>query len=300
MSKLIVVQGPTASGKTDLAIQLALALKTEIISADSRQFYKELSIGTAKPSHSELAQVKHHLVDCSSINEEISAARFAKLAEPILNELLDNNGFAVLVGGSGMFVDALIHGLDEIPVNSEIRNQLSLIYSQSGLEPLLKELEELDPNYLKQIDQKNPMRIIRALEAIRESGRKLSDLHKNSRKKRDFGVLRFVINWPRDILYNRINKRVDYMIELGLINEVVSLKNFRNLNALNTVGYKEIFDFLDDEYSKDRAIELIKQHTRNYAKRQLTWLRRYDHLYCLNPLDEKSVFEQAIANIKAI
>jgi len=297
MSKLIVVQGATASGKTDLAIQLALALKTEIISADSRQFYKELSIGTAKPSHSELAQVKHHLVDCSSIHEEISAARFAKLAEPILNELLVNNGFAVLVGGSGMFVDALIHGLDEIPVNSEIRNQLSLIYRQSGLEPLLKELEELDPNYLKQIDQKNPMRIIRALEAIRESGRKLSDLHKNSRKKRDFEVLRFVINWPRDILYNRINKRVDYMIELGLINEVVSLKNFRDLNALNTVGYKEIFDFLDDEYSKEKAIELIKQHTRNYAKRQLTWLRRYDDVLYLNPLEEKSVLEQAIANI---
>ncbi len=196
-----------------------------------------------------------------------------------------------------MFVDALIHGLDEIPVNSEIRNQLSLIYRQYGLEPLLKESEELDPNYLKQIDQKNPMRIIRALEAIRESGRKLSDLHKNSRKKRDFEVLRFVINWPRDILYNRINKRVDYMIELGLINEVVSLKNFRDLNALNTVGYKEIFDFLDDEYSKEKAIELIKQHTRNYAKRQLTWLRRYDDVLYLNPLEEKSVLEQAIANI---
>ena len=299
MNKVIVVQGPTASGKTDLAVDVALKFNTEIISADSRQFYKELSIGTAKPSEDELKQIKHHFIDFTSIHEEISAANFAKLAEPILQQLLVKNGCAVLVGGSGMFVDALINGLDEVPVNEIIRQELMESFKKHGLTPLLNELAELDPVFYNQIDQNNPMRIIRALEAIRESGQKISELFKNQPKKRDFKVIRLAIDWPRDLLYDRINHRVDEMISKGLINEVSSLIDSRHLNALKTVGYKEIFDFLDGEISQGKAIDLIKQHTRNYAKRQLTWLRRYDDLNYLNPFLEIPVLDQALEIIQA-
>ncbi len=294
MRKLIVVQGPTASGKTDLAIQLALKLKTEIISADSRQFYKELSIGTAKPKEKELSQVKHHFIDTFSIQDEITAAEFAKRAELILNELLEKHKYAVVVGGSGMFVDALIDGLDDIPVNRTIREELTVSYEEFGLQPLLDELARLDPVFFERVDQNNPMRIIRALEAIRESGRKMSDLLQNQERKKDFDVIRFSIDWPRDVLYDRINQRVDIMISEGLIIEAEQLYQYRHLNALNTVGYKELFQFFDGEINQNKAIELIKQHTRNYAKRQLTWLRRYKDLNYVNPFSDQSIFDQAM------
>jgi tRNA dimethylallyltransferase len=299
MNKVIIVQGPTASGKTELAISLAKEFNTEIISADSRQFYKEMSIGTAKPSDDELKMVKHHLIDCSSVIDEISSATYAKLAEPILNRLLESNGCVILVGGSGMFVDALINGLDDIPTDSMIRKELNLIYADKGLNPLLTELLERDPIFYNQVDRNNPMRIIRALEAIRSSGKKMSDFQKKQTKERDFQIIRFSIDWPRAVLYDRINQRVDDMISFGLIQEVKSLFEFRHLNALNTVGYKEIVEFLEGHINQEKAIELIKQHTRNYAKRQLTWLRRYSDLHFLNPLIEKSVFNQAIDIIEA-
>jgi tRNA dimethylallyltransferase len=294
MRKLIVVQGPTASGKTDLAIELALKLKTEIISADSRQFYKELSIGTAKPNEKELSQVKHHFIDSFSIQDEITAAEFAKRAELVLNKLLEKHKYAVLVGGSGMFVDALIDGLDDIPVNRTIREELTVSYEEFGLQPLLDELATADPVFFERVDQNNPMRVIRALEAIRESGCKMSDLLQNQERKKDFDVIRFSIDWPRDVLYDRINQRVDIMIGQGLIAEAEKLFEFRYLNALNTVGYKELFQFLDGEINQNKAIELIKQHTRNYAKRQLTWLRRYKDLNYLNPNSDLSIFDQAM------
>jgi tRNA dimethylallyltransferase len=294
MRKLIVVQGPTASGKTDLAIELALKLKTEIISADSRQFYKELSIGTAKPNEKELSQVKHHFIDSFSIQDEITAAEFAKRAELVLNKLLEKHKYAVLVGGSGMFVDALIDGLDDIPVNRTIREELTVSYEEFGLQPLLDELATADPVFFERVDQNNPMRVIRALEAIRESGCKMSDLLQNQERKKDFDVIRFSIDWPRDVLYDRINQRVDIMIGQGLIAEAEKLFEFRYLNALNTVGYKELFQFLDGEINQNKAIELIKQHTRNYAKRQLTWLRRYTDLNYLNPYSDQSIFDQAM------
>jgi tRNA dimethylallyltransferase len=253
-----------------------------------------MSIGTAKPSDDELKMVKHHLIDCSSVIDEISSATYAKLAEPILNRLLESNGCVILVGGSGMFVDALINGLDDIPTDSMIRKELNLIYADKGLNPLLTELLERDPIFYNQVDRNNPMRIIRALEAIRSSGKKMSDFQKKQTKERDFQIIRFSIDWPRAVLYDRINQRVDDMISFGLIQEVKSLFEFRHLNALNTVGYKEIVEFLEGHINQEKAIELIKQHTRNYAKRQLTWLRRYSDLHFLNPLIEKSVFNQAI------
>ncbi len=293
MKQVIVVQGPTASGKTSLAIELAKHFNTEIISADSRQFYQEMSIGTAKPNDLELKAVKHHFINCASISEEISAARFLQIAEPVLQKLLIENGFAIVVGGSGMFVDALVDGLDEIPVDRVIRDELTKEFNANGLASLLQELQEKDSEYFQKVDRENPVRVIRALEAIRVSGKKMSDFQMNKNKSRDFKVTRLAIDWPRDELYNRINLRVDKMVEQGLFQEVESLFEYRLLNSLNTVGYKEIFEYLDGRISKDQSIELIKQHTRNYAKRQLTWLRRYNDLHFLYPHSSKSIFEQA-------
>lgn len=294
MKKVIIVQGPTASGKTALAISLAKRLKTEVISADSRQFYKEMSIGTAKPDAFELSQVKHHFIDCASVKEEISAAKFAKMAQPVLKNLLSESDFAVIAGGSGMFIDALVLGLDDIPVSESVKKQLIEEYNTFGLSPLLAELEEKDFVYYQIVDRNNAARIIRALEAIRVSGKKMSELQSQVKSpKNDFDILRFSIDWPRDLLYERINKRVDIMFENGLMEEVHSLAEYRNLNALNTVGYKEVFDFIDEKISKQDAVNLIKQHTRNYAKRQMTWLRRYSELHYLNPLMEQSLEQQA-------
>jgi tRNA dimethylallyltransferase len=295
MKKAIIVQGPTASGKTALSISLAQKLNTEIISADSRQFYKELSVGTAKPDSFELNLVQHHFIDCASVNQEITAASFAKMAEPIMLGLLGENDSVLIAGGSGMFVDALVLGLDEIPVNDIVKKQLIEEYNQFGLPPLLAELKEKDFTYYEIVDKNNSVRIIRALEAIRVSGNKMSELQKQSEnRKKDFEIIRFAIDWPRDLLYERINRRVEIMLENGLIEEVESLKEFRNLNSLNTVGYKELFDFFDGKTSKQEAINLIKQHTRNYAKRQMTWLRRYTDLHYLNPLSKESLEEQAL------
>jgi tRNA dimethylallyltransferase len=295
MKKAIIVQGPTASGKTALSISLAQKLNTEIISADSRQFYKELSVGTAKPDSFELNLVQHHFIDCASVNQEITAASFAKMAEPIMLGLLGENDSVLIAGGSGMFVDALVLGLDEIPVNDIVKKQLIEEYNQFGLPPLLAELKEKDFTYYEIVDKNNSVRIIRALEAIRVSGNKMSELQKQSEnRKKDFEIIRFAIDWPRDLLYERINRRVEIMLENGLIEEVESLKEFRNLNSLNTVGYKELFDFFDGKTSKQEAINLIKQHTRNYAKRQMTWLRRYTDLNYLNPLSKESLEEQAL------
>ena len=294
MKKVIIVQGPTASGKTALAISLAKRLKTEVISADSRQFYKEMSIGTAKPDAFELSQVKHHFIDIASVKEEISAAKFAKMAQPVLENLLSESDFAVIAGGSGMFIDALVLGLDDIPVSESVKKQLIEEYNTFGLTPLLAELEEKDFVYYETVDRNNAARIIRALEAIRVSGKKMSELQSQVKSpKKDFDILRFSIDWPRDLLYERINKRVDIMFENGLMEEVHSLAEYRNLNALNTVGYKEVFDFIDGKTSKQDAVNLIKQHTRNYAKRQMTWLRRYSELHYLNPLMEQSLEQQA-------
>lgn len=297
MHKVLIVQGATASGKTNLAIQLAINFQTEIISCDSRQFYKEMSIGTAKPSKYELSLVKHHFIDFATVEQDISSAQFASLAEPILKDLLDNLGFAVVVGGSGMFLDALIEGIDEIPVNKEIRQELTNIFNRYGSQSLLEELRISDPIFYEKVDKNNPIRVIRALEAIRISGKKMSELQTMKKRILPFKSIRFAIDWPRDILYNRINERVDEMIQIGLIEEVNSLMKYRDFGPLNTIGYKEIFEYLDGKTTKEQAIQLIKQHSRNYAKRQQTWLRRYQDLNLLNPLSEKSILEQAIEKI---
>ena len=295
--KVFIVQGPTASGKTTLAIQLAKKFQTEIISADSRQFYKEMSIGTAKPSSNELAEVKHHFVHSHSIHQEVSASQYAQEAKPILDDLLATNKAVVIVGGSGMFIDALTLGLDEIPHDKKVQEKWMVIYESEGLEFLQNELARLDPVYFSEVDTCNPVRLIRALEVIELTQKPFSDSRKKA-VKYDYDIVRIGIAWNRPELYQRIDYRVDTMIEAGLFEEAKSLFPLRNLKALNTVGYSEFFRYWENECDFDEAVEKIKQHTRNYAKRQLTWLKRYEDLMELNPNGQDSLIEQLIQQLK--
>jgi len=289
--KLIVIEGPTASGKTALGVELAIHFKTEIISADSRQFFKELAIGTAKPSKIEQKEIVHHFVDSHSIDDEISSSVYAKQVEILLTELFQKNEVVIMVGGSGMYIDAVCIGLDSIPHSKEIQAELNTSLEQFGLNNLLEELALKDPVFYESVDKANAMRIIRALEAILITGEKMSDLQKKELPKKEFEVIRFVINHERSVLYDRINRRVDQMIENGLIDEVKSVFDKRELKVLKTVGYSELFQFLEDEISLERAVELIKQNTRRYAKRQLTWFRRHTEAYWLahTSLDEMKI-----------
>lgn len=275
MQQLIVIEGPTASGKTALAVALAKALNTVILSADSRQFYKELSIGTAKPSQEEMEGIPHYFIDSHPISTPVSAAQFETEALNLIQEKLAHHSKLILVGGSGMFIDALCLGLDPIPADPDIQNTLRKELDEKGMEPLLQELQESDPEFYQQVDKQNPMRILRALEVIRLTNIPFSTWRKNELPKRPFEVIRFVISHPREILYERINRRVDLMIEEGLIDEVKGVSEYRNLTALQTVGYKEVFEYLDGNTDLETCIAKIKQHTRNYAKRQLTWFKRH-------------------------
>ena len=289
--KVFIVQGPTASGKTTLAIQLAKKFQTEIISADSRQFYQEMSIGTAKPTPEELAQVKHHFVHSHSIHNEVSASQYAQEAKPVLDDLLARNQAAVIVGGSGMFIDALTLGLDDIPHDKVIQEKWNSRYETDGLEFLQNELARLDPVYFSEVDTLNPVRLIRALEVIELTQKPFSESRKGI-VKYDYDIVRYGISWNRSDLYERIDQRVDFMIETGLFQEAKALFPLRNLKALNTVGYSEFFRYWENDCNFDEAVDKIKQHTRNYAKRQLTWLKRYDDLVELNPYAQESLFEQ--------
>jgi tRNA dimethylallyltransferase len=297
--KVFIIQGPTASGKTSLAIQLALKLNSEIISADSRQFYQEMSIGTAKPSSQELAQVKHHFVHSHSIHQDVSASQYAKEAKPVLDELLARHQAVVIVGGSGMFIDALTLGLDEIPHDKKVQEKWMRLYDMEGLEFLQNELARLDPVYYSTVDTLNPVRLIRALEVIELTEKTFSESRKGQ-VNYEYDIERIGITWNRADLYARIDKRVDLMIEAGLLNEAKSLFPLRNLKALNTVGYSEFFRYWENEYHFDEAVEKIKQHTRNYAKRQLTWLKRYKDLVELNPYAQDSLMEQLTQQMRFI
>ena len=294
---LLIIQGPTASGKTKLAIDLALYFDTEIISADARQFYSEMSIGTAKPSDIELAQATHHFINSHSIQQDFTAANFAQEASILLSRLFETKKFVVRVGGSNMYIDALIDGLDDIPSDVSLKKELNSILEINGINEFLDELKEKDPETYLSIDKNNPHRVLRAIEAIRLTGKKVSELKQGLKKVNQFNTIRFAIQWERDILYNRINQRVDIMMELGLLEEVQSLLPQRSLNALKTVGYTELIKHLDGEITLDFALDQIKQHTRNYAKRQLTWLRRYHDLYWLDPNSITPLLEQVVSKI---
>ena len=292
--KLIIVQGPTASGKTALSIALAKHFNTEIISGDSRQFYQEMIIGTARPSIEELSMVKHHFISSHSIHNEFNTAEFSREARLLCANLFESKDYVILVGGSGMYLDALTFGLDEIAADERIRKSLTQIFEHEGLAVLVDELREKDPEYCISADLKNPVRVIRALEVIRMTNQPYSSLRKGFKNDLPYDIVRFSIAWKREDLYDRINLRVDEMITNGLVDEVNGLQQFKSLSPLKTLGYSEVFEVFDNKCSLETAIENIKQHTRNYAKRQLTWLRRYSSVHYLDPYSNVQLFSQAI------
>ena len=272
---LIAIVGPTAVGKTAVAIKLAQKLHTEIISADSRQFYREMAIGTAKPTAEELAQAKHHFVDSHSITESFSVGDFEKQGLQLLETLFKKHDTVILVGGSGLYIKAICEGFDELPSASiETREKLNLEFAEKGIIYLQEKLKVADPVYYEQVDLNNPQRLIRALEVIETTGKPFSSYRKATVNSRPFNIIKIGLNLPREILYQRINQRVDEMLKQGLIEEVRSLLPYRELNALNTVGYSELFDYFDGKTDLNTAVELIKQNTRRFAKRQLTWFRK--------------------------
>jgi len=274
MKKLIVILGPTAVGKTAYAIQLARTLGTEIISADSRQIFKELNIGAARPSLEELSAVKHHFIGSASIHEPYSAGQYEREALTKLNELFQQYDSVVCCGGSMMYVDALLQGFDDLPSDKTVREHWSKRFKEEGIEVLQSELQVKDPDYYTQVDIHNPHRLIRALEVCTVAGMPYSSLRKASGIERNFTVEKIGLEMPREQLYDRINARVLRMMEEGLLEEARALYPFKQLQALNTVGYKELFDYFDGACSIEEAIQKIQQHTRNFAKRQLTWWRR--------------------------
>ncbi|MBD1423543.1 tRNA (adenosine(37)-N6)-dimethylallyltransferase MiaA [Sphingobacterium chuzhouense] len=288
--RLIVVVGPTAVGKTAMAITLAKHFKTEIISADSRQFYKEMSIGTAKPDAEELREVKHHFIDSHSIEEEYSAGDFERDALSLLETLFEKHDEVVMVGGSGLFVRAVCEGLDNLPkAPAAVRERLNDIFERKGLEPLQQKLKEVDPDYYRHADIHNPQRVIRALEVYEATGQPFSSYRVRETVERPFGIVTIGLNMERQKLYDRINLRVDKMIEKGLVNEVRSLLSYRNMPALLTVGYAEIFDFIDGKITLEEAISRIKQNSRRYAKRQITWFKKYGDTVWFDPDDWEGI-----------
>ncbi|HTC00039.1 MAG TPA: tRNA (adenosine(37)-N6)-dimethylallyltransferase MiaA [Ferruginibacter sp.] len=275
MSKIcIVIVGPTAVGKTNIAIQLAQHFSTDIISADSRQCFKELNIGVAKPSSEELKLVKHYFINSHSIQEEMNTAIFEQYALKSINEIFKKNDIAIMVGGTGLYVKTFCHGIDEVPkVSPEIKEKVIADYEWEGLEWLQKEVEKVDPLYYAKGENKNPTRLIRALEVKLSTGKSILDFQMHNRKKRDFDIIKIGLDMPREVLYDRINARVNVMMQDGLEEEVKSLEQYKKLNALQTVGYRELFSYLEDDISLEYAVQMIKQNTRNYAKRQLTWFK---------------------------
>jgi tRNA dimethylallyltransferase len=272
---LIVIAGPTAVGKTKVSIEVAKKLNCEIISADSRQFFKEISIGTAKPTLSELAEVKHHFIDILSVTEKISAGDFENLAIQKLDDLFKKDDFAIITGGSGLYIDAVCEGIDDFPEISESSKlKTQNLFDSKGIEGLQELIKEKDPEYFNQVDLQNKARLFRAVEVILEAQLPYSSFKQSKPKQRPFKIIKFCLEMPREELYDRINLRVDEMLKDGLISEVKSNIKNKQTQALKTVGYKELFKYFDGEYTLNQAIDKIKQHTRNYAKRQITWFKK--------------------------
>lgn len=274
MKVLICIGGPTASGKTSLSIKLAKILKSPIISFDSRQLYEELNIGVAKPDTAELAMVPHYMIGNISIHRNFNAGDYEREGNIILNKLFLDHDVIVAVGGTGMYIQALIDGLDEMPeIDPVVANNVEQKYKENGLSWLQQYVLNHDKVYASQVDMNNPMRLLRAVKVMESSGKPFSEYRKGIRKKRDYKVMRYYINPDRDILYDAINKRVEKMIDTGLIAEADGLKEYRHLKALHTVGYSELFDMMEGKVTLDEAINLIKRNSRRYGKRQITWFK---------------------------
>jgi tRNA dimethylallyltransferase len=283
-STLLILAGPTASGKTAVSIQLARHWKTEIISCDSRQMYREMSIGTAKPTKEELTQASHYLIDNLSIHDSYSAFRFEQDVLGLLAILFKKHSLVIMTGGTGLYMDAIMNGIDDIPdPDPEIRLQLKQRYEKEGLGKILVELSKLDPVFYAKVDKMNPARVLRGLEVCLTTGRPFSSFRVKINPERNFNILLAGLELPREILYERIDRRVDNMIAAGLVEEAKGLYPMRELNGLNTVGYRELFEYFDGKYDLEEAIRLIKRNSRHYAKRQITWNNRYAEMKYFSP-----------------
>ena len=281
---LLVIAGPTAVGKTSLSIHLAQSLKTEILSADSRQFYSEMHIGTARPSDHELRLVPHHFIGHISIQDEYNVSRFETDALNLITNLFRDHQVVIITGGSGLYLNAVCNGIDDLPdPDNTLREELKLLYIHEGIESLRSKLRLLDPDYYSIVDLANPKRLLRALEVCITTGTPYSALRQNKPKQRDFEIIRIGLTREKQELNDRINKRVDMMMGEGLLDEVRQLLPYRNLNALNTVGYKEFFPYFTGEISLDNAIANVKTHSRRYAKRQMTWFRKDESYKWFHP-----------------
>ncbi|MGF7038072.1 tRNA (adenosine(37)-N6)-dimethylallyltransferase MiaA [Mucilaginibacter lappiensis] len=295
---LIVVAGPTAVGKTAVAIELAKHFNTVVVSADSRQFFREMAIGTAKPNAAELAEVKHYFIDSHSIAQPFSVGDFEKQGLALLDELFKTHDHVILAGGSGLYIKAICEGFDDLPTaDPSIREKLNKELEEKGIESLQQKLKLADPVYYEEVDLGNPQRIIRALEVFESSGKPISSYRQATVNKRSFNIIKLALNLPREVLYNRINERVNIMVQQGLLAEVSALLPYRHLNALNTVGYTELFDYFDGKTSLDKAIEMIKQNTRRFAKRQLTWFRK-DSSFHWFQANEPDLLDQMISTVE--
>ena len=295
---LIVVTGPTGSGKTDLAIKLALHYGCHILSADSRQLYREIPIGTAAPTAEQLSLVPHHFVGTLSLDDYYSAAQYEEDVLKLLPELWKDNDYVVMCGGSMMYVDAVTKGIDDIPtITPEIREKAMEMYNEGGIELLRSTLLGLDPVYYNQVDLNNHKRLVHAIEIIMQAGVPYSSLRTGRAKERPFRIVKMALDYDREVLFDRINRRVDVMVEVGLEQEARSVYHLRHLNSLNTVGYKEMFAYFDGTMDYETAVARIGKNTRVYAKKQLTWYKRDAELHLLNPID---AFEQAISLIEDI
>lgn len=292
MNTLFVILGPTGVGKTDLSIEVASMLGTSVISCDSRQIYRELSIGVASPSPEQLAAVKHYFIATRSVDEHYSAGQYELDALPIIESEMAANGCAVMVGGSMLYIDAVCRGIDDIPtIDEELRRSVRRIYDEQGIEEVRRRLRLLDPQHYAEVDLRNVKRMLHALEVCYQTGQPFSKLRTGSVKRRSFDIVKIGLDCPREVLYDNIDRRVLKMIQQGLEQEVRSVSDKRHLNALNTVGYKEMFAYLDGEYDLDRAIELIQRNTRHYAKKQLSWFKRDSKIQWFSPYDRQRILD---------
>jgi tRNA dimethylallyltransferase len=284
-------------GKTAIAIQLALRLGTSIISADSRQCYREMTIGTAKPTEDELAQAHHYFVNSHSVTEHLTTADFERLALGYLEEIFKTGTSAVVCGGTGLYIKSLCEGIDEMPdVDEAIGREVNEQYQLHGIEWLQTAIQQEDPEFYQQGEIQNPVRMIRALSFIRSTGKSILNYRTGTKAPRPFNIIKIALDLPREVLYERINRRVDMMMEQGLLEEVKQLYPQRHLKNLQTVGYSELFDYIDGRYTLEEAIDKIKQHTRNYAKRQLTWFRKDKEFHWLEA-GEENIIERILADM---
>lgn len=289
---LIVIGGPTGSGKSALAVDIAMHFGAPIISTDSRQVYRNMAIGTAQPTKEELEAVHHYFIADREVEDDLNCGSYESEALSLLDKLFEKNKYVVAVGGSGLYIQALCSGMDALPEADErVRKELKERLDNEGLNSLVEQLKQLDPKYSEEVDIYNPARVMRALEVCILTGRPYSEQRHGRVAERPFNIIKIATEMPRDILYERINRRVDMMIKDGLVEEALNLYPKRNLNALQTVGYRELFDYFDGVCSLDEAIELIKRNSRRYAKRQMTWFRRDEEFQWFSPSDLNTIIE---------